>query len=190
MQARLLEVRRAFAKDLPEDLRDAISFFDRAEYNSALSLQDNILFGKLAWGMAGSQAKVGQLMAEVIRDLDLRLLVIELGLETGVGIGGARLTPAQRQKTAIARAVLKQPAIIVLSEATAILDGASQATVMDNLREEFRGRALIWVLHRPSDAARFDQVLVMKDGKLAESGAFAELMDRDDSVLSGLVALE
>ena len=129
-------------------------------------------------------------MAEVIRDLDLRLLVIELGLETGVGIGGARLTPAQRQKTAIARAVLKQPAIMVLSEATAMLDGASQAAVMDNLREEFRGRALIWVLHRPSDASHFDQVLVMKDGKLAESGAFAELMDRDDSVLSDLVALE
>ena len=190
MQARLVEVRHAFAKDLPEDLRGAISFFDRAEYNSALSLQDNILFGKLAWGMAGSQAKVGQLMADVIRDLDLRPLVIELGLETGVGIGGARLTPAQRQKTAIARAVLKQPAIMVLSEATAMLDGASQAAVMDNLREEFRGRALIWVLHRPSDAARFDRVLVMKDGKLAESGAFAELMDRDDSVLAGLVARE
>ena len=71
-----------------------------------------------------------------------------------------------------------------------MLDGASQAAVMDNLREEFRARALIWVVHRPSDAARFDQVLVMKDGKLAESGTFAELMDRTDSVLASLVAHE
>ena len=190
MQVRLLEVRHAFARSLPEDLKGAISFFDRAEYNSALSLQDNILFGKVAWGVAGSQTKVGDLMADVIDGLDLRPLVIELGLETEVGIGGARLTPAQRQKTAIARAVLKRPTIMVLSEATAVLDGASQATVMNNLREEFRARTLIWVVHRPSDAARFDQVLVMKFGKLAERGTFEELMERDNSVLGNLVAHE
>ena len=190
MQVRLLEVRHAFARSLPEDLRGAISFFDRAEYNSALSLQDDILFGKVAWGVAGSQTKVGDLIADVIGDLDLRPLVIELGLETEVGIGGARLTPAQRQKTAIARAVLKHPAIMVLSEATAVLDGASQAAVMNNLREEFRARTLIWVVHRPSDAARFDQVLVMKFGKLAERGTFGELMERDNSVLANLVAHE
>ena len=190
MQMRLLEVRHAFARGLPEELKGAISFFDRAEYNPALSLQDNILFGKVAWGVAGSQTKVGDLMADVIGDLDLRPLVIELGLETEVGIGGARLTPAQRQKTAIARAVLKHPAIMVLSEATAVLDGASQATVMNNLREEFRARTLIWVVHRPSDAARFDQVLVMKFGKLAERGTFGELMERDNSVLANLVAHE
>ncbi len=190
MQVRLLEVRHAFARGLPEDLKGAISFFDRAEYNPALSLQDNILFGKVAWGVAGSQTKVGNLMADVIGDLELRPLVIELGLETEVGIGGARLTPAQRQKAAIARAVLKHPAIMVLSEATAVLDGASQATVMNNLREEFRARTLIWVVHRPSDASRFDQVLVMKFGKLAERGTFGELMERDNSVLAGLVAHE
>ena len=190
MQARLLEVRHAFAANLSQDLKSAISFFDRAEYNPALSLQDNILFGKIAWGMAGSQEKVGRLMADVIRDLGLRALVIELGLETEVGIGGARLSPAQRQKTAIARAVLKRPAIMVLSEATAMLDGASQTAVMDNVREEFRSRALVWVVHRPSDAAHFDQVLVMKDGKLAERGTFEELIQNDDSVLASLIAHE
>ncbi len=189
MQARLLEVRRAFAEGLPESLEGAISFFDRERYDPVLSLQDNILFGKVAYGMAQSQAKVGDLMAEVIEDLDLRPVVIELGLETAVGIGGARLSSAQRQKAAIARAVLKRPGVMVIAEATALLDGASQAAVMENLRTEFRGRAMIWVLHRPSDAEHFDQVLVMKDGKIAEKGSCQDLMAKA-SILAGLVSRE
>ena len=189
MQGRLLEVRRAFAEGLPELLEGAISFFDRERYDPVLSLQDNILFGKVAFGIAQSQAKVGDLMAEVIEDLDLRPVVIELGLETGVGIGGARLSPAQRQKAAIARAVLKRPGIMVIAEATALFDGTSQAAVMENLRAEFRGRAMIWVLHRPSDAEHFDQVLVMKDGKIAEKGSYQDLMAKD-SILAGLVSRE
>ena len=189
MQGRLLEVRRAFAEGLPELLEGAISFFDRERYDPVLSLQDNILFGKVAFGIAQSQAKVGDLMAEVIEDLDLRPVVIELGLETGVGIGGARLSPAQRQKAAIARAVLKRPGIMVIAEATALFDGTSQAAVMENLRAEFRGRTMIWVLHRPSDAEHFDQVLVMKDGKIAEKGSYQDLMAKD-SILAGLVSRE
>ena len=189
MQARLLEVRRAFAEGLPESLEGAISFFDRERYDPVLSLQDNILFGKVAYGMAQSQAKVGDLMAEVIEDLDLRPVVIELGLETAVGIGGARLSSAQRQKAAIARAVLKRPGIMVIAEATALFDGSSQAAVMENLRTEFRGRAMIWVLHRPSDAEHFDQVLVMKDGKIAERGSYQDLMAKA-SILAGLVSRE
>ncbi len=189
MQARLLEVRRAFAEGLPESLEGAVSFFDRERYDPVLSLQDNILFGKVAYSMAQSQAKVGDLMAEVIEDLDLRPVVIELGLETGVGIGGARLSAAQRQKAAIARAVLKRPGIMVIAEATALFDGTTQAAVMENLRTEFRGRALIWVVHRPSDAEHFDQVLVMKDGKIAEKGFYQDLMARA-STLAGLVSRE
>ena len=189
MKVRLLEVRRAFAEGLPESLEGAISFFDRERYDPVLSLQDNILFGKVAFGMAQSQAKVGDLMAEVIEDLDLRPVVIELGLETGVGIGGARLAPTQRQKAAIARAVLKRPGIMIIAEATALFDGTSQAAVMENLRTEFRGRAMIWVVHRPSDAKNFDQVLVMKDGKIAERGSYQDLMAKD-SILASLVSRE
>ncbi len=189
VQARLLEVRRAFTEGLPERMRSAISFFDRERYDPVLSLQDNILFGKVAYGVARSQERVGDLVAEVIEDLDLRPMVIELGLETEVGIGGARLSPAQRQKAGVARAVLKRPAILVLAEATAPLDGASQSAVMENLRSEFRGRAMIWAVHRPSDARHFDQVLVMKDGKVAERGSYSDLVS-GESVLAGLVSSE
>ena len=82
----------------------------------------------------------------------------------------------QRQKLAIARAVLKRPEVLVLDEATASLDEASQSQIMDKLFEEFRGRSLFWVLHRPALAERFDQVIVLDEGRVGEHGSYAELM--------------
>ena len=189
MQERLLEARRAFAEDLPEALARSVEFFDRDRYNAASSLQDNILFGKLAYGRAQAQVKIGNLISEVIESLDLRSVVVEVGLDFEVGIGGARLSTAQRQKTAIARAVLKRPQLMVLSEATAALDGSAQTTILNNIREEFRDRTVIWAMHRPSQARDFDQVLAMADGKVVEKGTFDELMEKK-ATLADLVAAE
>ena len=189
MRARLLEARRLFAEGLPAELEGAIEFFDRDRYNAASSLQDNILFGKLAYGRAQSQARVGRLVSEVVEALDLRPVAVEAGLDFEVGIGGSRLSPALRQKTAIARAVLKRPRVLVLSEATSALDGASQRTVSDRIREEFRGRAVVWSLHRPSQARGFDRVAVMKGGGIVEQGAYDDLMAKG-SALADLVAAE
>ena len=188
-QARILEARKAFAENLPENLRASVEFFDVDRYNAASSLQDNILFGKLVYGRAQAQSKVGELMSQVIEALSLRSVVVEVGLDFEVGIGGARLSPAQRQKASIARAVLKRPAIMILSESTASLDGASQSTILRNLREEFAGRALIWVMHRPSQARDFDRVLVMSGGRLVERGTYDELVEKG-SHLSELIAAE
>ena len=78
---------------------------------------------------------------------------------------------AQRQRAAIARALLKQPDLLILNEATAALDGQSQARVSEGLRQEMAGRGLIWVLHRASMARNFDHILVMSGGKLLELDA-------------------
>ena len=188
-QNRILEARSAFAENLPADLRASVEFFDVDRYNAASSLQDNILFGKLVYGRAQAQSKVGELMSQVVEALHLRSTVVEVGLDFEVGIGGARLSPAQRQKASIARAVLKRPAILILSEATASLDGAAQSTILKNVREEFRGRALIWAMHRPSQARGFDHVLVMASGRLVDRGGYDELVEKS-SLLSELIAAE
>ncbi len=189
MQQRLLEARRVFREQLPESARDQIAFFDPEHYNAAASLQDNILFGKIAYGEADAVARIPQVLAEVLDALSLRPAVISVGLDYHVGTAGARLSPAQRQRAAIARAVLKRPDLLILSEATSALDGQAQATVTRGLREEMAGRGLIWVLHRASLARNFDRVLVMSGGKLQEQGRFAEL-DRKDSLTTLLMAAE
>ena len=189
MQQRLLEARRAFREELPEEARGQIEFFDPARYNAAASLQDNILFGKIAYGEADATVRVPQVLGQVLDALSLRSAVIDVGLDYHVGTAGSRLSLAQRQRAAIARALLKRPDLLILNEATGALDAPAQAKAMAGLRQEMAGRGLIWVLHRASLARNFDRVLVMSAGKLQEQGRFEEL-DRKDSLTALLMAAE
>ena len=182
LRTRVLAARRRFAASIPEALRSAIQFFDAERYNAAASIQDNILFGKVAYGQARAAERVKALVTEVIDELDLRPAVIEAGLDFHTGIGGGRLGAVQRQKVGLARAILKRPDVVVLSDATAGLDGASHARIAENLFREFEGRGLIWSLHRAELARAFDEVVVMRGGQVAASGRFEEL-DREGSAL-------
>jgi ABC-type multidrug transport system fused ATPase/permease subunit len=189
MRASILEARRVFADELPGELAGAVDFFDEARYNAAANLQDNILFGKVAYGQAQAADRVGALIREVVEELELRDTVASVGLEFPVGIAGSRLSSVQRQKLGLARALIKQPRMLVLNEATASLDSASQARIMDVLLERFQGRCLIWVLHRAGLAERFDRVLVLRHGRVVEQGSFAEL-NQDGSELKRLLDSE
>jgi ABC-type multidrug transport system fused ATPase/permease subunit len=189
MQQRLLEARHVFRAELPASARNEIAFFDPDEYNAAASLQDNVLFGKIAYGESDATQRVPEMLAYVLERLELRPAVIGVGLDYQVGTGGGRLSLAQRQRAAIARAVLKRPDLLVLGEATSALDGQAQTKVTQGLREEMAGRGLIWALHRASLARNFDRVLVMSGGKLQEQGRFAEL-DNENSLTTMLMAAE
>jgi ABC-type multidrug transport system fused ATPase/permease subunit len=189
IQHRLLEARAAFRSDLPEEAKGQIEFFDAERYNAAASLQDNILFGKIAYGEADAPLRVPAVLSEVLDTLALRAMVIDVGLDYQVGSGGSRLSAGQRQRAAIARALLKRPDLLILNEATAALDGQAQAKVTQGLQQEMAGRGLIWVLHRASLARNFDRVLVMSGGKLQEQGRIADL-DGKDSLTALLMAAE
>jgi len=189
MQQRLLEARHAFREGLAEEARGQIEFFDPGRYNAAASLQDNILFGKIAYGEADAIVRVPQVLGEVLAALSLRSAVIDVGLDYHVGTAGSRLSLAQRQRAGIARALLKRPDLLILNEATAALDAPAQVKVTSGLCQEMAGRGLIWVLHRASLARNFDRVLVMSGGKLQEQGRFEEL-DRKDSLTALLMAAE
>jgi len=181
MQERLVLARRRFSEGLGAD-ETSIEFFDAERYNSSVSILDNILFGRLAYGRQRSAARIGAVIGEVVDALGLRRLITECGLDYPVGIAGSRLSSVQRQKLALARAVLKRPDMLVVDRATAPLDAASQTRILDNLLKEFESRALIWVVHRASLAERFEQTIVLEGGKVVEQGPFADL-NRPGAVL-------
>jgi len=189
LEARIVEARHIFAADLPAELRGSIEFFADDRYNAAATIQDNLLFGKLAFGEADAEMRLIEVVAQVIDALDLRRTVIEAGLSFGVGPGGSRLSLGQRQKVAIARAILKRPDVLILSEATSALDGSTQAKLIEILKEEFAGRGLIWVLHRARLARQFQEALVMEHGRLVEQGALADL-DKPGTKLNELMTTE
>jgi putative ABC transport system ATP-binding protein len=174
-EARVLEARRHFSANLPRELSRAVEFFDPQRYNRAATLQDNILFGKIVTGQAGAVERITTLVRELLDELGLRPMVVRNGLDYHVGVGGARLSVADRQKVALVRALLKRPALLVLDHAAATLDPASQARMVDSVLAERKGQAVVWVLSRAEYGERFAVVLVMDRGRLVESGAFAEL---------------
>ena len=189
LQARILKARRLFREQLPDDLAGAISFFDPEHYTVGASLQDNILFGKIAYGQAQAAERISDLIGEVLKDLDLRARIIEAGLQAPTGVAGARLSLAQRQKLTLARAVLKQPEMLIAYDPVGPLDPNEQSAVLDAVLEAFAGRTVIWALSRGDWAERFDHVLVMQRGRVVEQGNWAEL-NKDGSALHGLIAAE
>lgn len=174
-EARILQARRYFAAHLPAGMRGGIEFFDAARYNGAATLQDNILFGKVATGQAQAGSRIAAMLHEVLEELQLRPQVASIGLGYQVGVGGGRLSSADRQKVAIARALLRRPAVLILDQAAAVLDGGSQSRIVASVLDRRKGSCVFWALQRNDLAERFGHTLVMERGRLAEQGRFADL---------------
>jgi putative ABC transport system ATP-binding protein len=189
LQARILEARRLFREQLPAELAGAVAFFGPDDYTAGATVQDNVLFGKIAYGQAQATERISELMEDVLQDLGLRERIIEAGLSAPTGVGGARLSLAQRQKLALARAVLKRPEVLIAYDPIGPLDPAEQTAVLDAVLEAFKDRTLIWALSRGDWAQRFDHVLVMQRGRVVEQGDYAAL-NKDGSALHELIAAE
>lgn len=178
VQEMVLQARKVFRNELPDELRDAIDFFDAEKYNAAASVQDNILFGKLTYGEANAARTIGDLLREVIEEGGMYNAVINAGLSTRVGTGGIILSAAVQQKLAMARCVLKQPDLLILHQSFSALDGRERTEILNALREEFKGRGVIFSLRFPSMAEKLDHIVVMRRGELVEKGNFEELTNK------------
>jgi ATP-binding cassette, subfamily B, bacterial len=109
---------------------------------------------------------------------------------TIVGERGVKLSGGQRQRIAIARAILKDPAILILDEATSSLDMHSEALVQEALEKLMENRTTIIIAHRLSTIKKVDRIFVIKEGTLAEKGSHAELTSLHDGIYSNLLKLQ
>lgn len=190
IQKRILEARKLFAEEIGDELRDEIEFFEAGHYNRSSSIQDNILFGKIALDKANAIEEVNHLVTEIIDQENLRPMIINAGLNSQAGLAGSRLSQGQRQKLSIARALLRRPDHLILNEATSSLDSGSQTIVMSNLLSEMKDRNVTWALQRASLAENFDRVLVLSGGQVVEDGSFQDLVKKEDSVINDLLREE
>lgn len=186
IQAKVVTARQWLRQHLPPDLQGAIAFFDPDTYNDALPLQENILFGKVAYGQAQAHERTTALVRELLEDLGLRDQVLQVGLQFECGVGGSRLGLAQRQKLALAREIVKRPALLILQNPLAALDAADQEAIRAALLEEFEGRSLMWILGNADWAPHFDRVIVMQNGRVAAFGTFDQL-EREPQAVATLL---
>ncbi len=142
-------------------------------------LQDNFLFDgtigeNIAFSSPGATAEEVRAAARVA-NADEFIDRFEDGYDTIVGERGVKLSGGQRQRIAIARAILADPRILVLDEATSSLDSASEALIREGLHALRRGRTTFVIAHRLSTIVSADQILVLDEGRIVERGNHAEL---------------
>ena len=162
--------------------------------NIGIVPQEVILFGgsikeNIAYGKPGASD-------EEIRQAAMKAHAMEFierfpeGMETTIGERGIKLSGGQRQRIAIARALLKNPAILILDEATSSLDAESEQLVQLALEELMQNRTSIMIAHRLSTIRKADKIYVLKGGRIAESGSHDELSALPGGIYTKLLKLQ
>ena len=171
LMGKLLVARKAFHKALGDE-QTVIAFYHPDAFNAAASIKDNILMGRVAYGMAEAESRVGALIQEVIGELDLQPYVFQAGLEFNIGSAGKRLTASQRQKLALARALLRRPDYLISHRGLSQLDGQAQAEILGRVVDHAKtlggdGFGMLWNLENPRLAEHFERIVRMENGRIA-----------------------
>lgn len=154
-----------------ESLRAQISIVPQETLLFGASVRENIAYGKLD----ASDEEIREAARAANADNFIRLLPD--GYETLVGERGVKLSAGQRQRIAIARALLRDGRVLILDEATAALDNESEALVQDALERLMSERTTLVIAHRLSTVERADRILVLDAGRIVEQGTHRELLD-------------
>lgn len=155
-----------------KDLRAKIAFVAQDVFLFAGTIRENITYG--------SPHKSEEEMLEAAKRANIHEYVMSLpnGYDTEVGERGVKLSGGQKQRISIARAFLKDPAILILDEATSALDNMTEMQVQKALSELSVGRTTLVVAHRLSTVKNADEILVLTDGEITERGSHEQLIEQ------------
>ncbi len=156
-----------------EDYRNQLGVVLQETFLFDGSVRDNVLFSR----PQASEAEVQRACA--IAHVDEFAGRFPKGYDTVVGERGVKLSGGQRQRISIARAILADPAILILDEATSSLDSESEALIQEGLQYLLRGRTTFVIAHRLSTIRAADQILVLEAGRVVECGTHGELLARE-----------
>lgn len=156
-----------------EDIRKWIGYVPQDHFLFSKTVRENILFGKM-------DATEDEL-AEAIRlaDFEKDLTMLPNRLETLVGEKGVALSGGQKQRISIARALIKNPEILILDDSLSAVDAKTETTIIENIQNERAGKTTIITTHRLSAVQHADRIIVLDSGKVIEEGSHADLLLND-----------
>ncbi|MFD2532688.1 ABC transporter ATP-binding protein [Gracilimonas halophila] len=155
-----------------KSLREQISIVPQEVHLFGTTIRENIIYGKLD----ASEEEIIQ----AAKDANAHKFILQTdkGYDSLIGEKGVKLSGGQRQRLAIARAILKNPAILLLDEATSSLDSESEAQVQEALTRLMQNRTTFVIAHRLSTVQHADHILVLDEGKIVEEGTHLELIEQ------------
>lgn len=166
------------------DIRNQVAIVPQDVMLFGGTIRENIAYGKLT----ASEDEI--IKAAQRANAHQFIMSFPEGYDTVVGERGVKLSGGQRQRIAIARALLKNPAILILDEATSSLDSESERLVQEALEELMKGRTSIIIAHRLSTIREADNIIVLEKGKIIESGNHLELINNENGLYRYLSALQ
>jgi subfamily B ATP-binding cassette protein MsbA len=156
------------------DLRESIGVVPQEPTLFSGTIRENIAYAIAGTGKNATDAEIeAAARAANAHEFIQRL---PMGYETAVGERGVKLSGGQRQRLAIARVFLKNPALVILDEATSSLDSESERFVEEAMEQLLRGRSTLIIAHRLSTVLRADRVVVLEHGRVVETGSHADLL--------------
>ena len=166
------------------DIRNQVAIVPQDVLLFGGSIEENIAYGKI------NASKAEIILAAQRANADSFIQGFPEGYQTIVGERGVKLSGGQRQRIAIARALLKNPAILILDEATSSLDSESERLVQEALEELMKGRTSIIIAHRLSTIREADRIVVIDNGKVIENGSHEALMQSEGGLYKYLSQLQ
>jgi subfamily B ATP-binding cassette protein MsbA len=152
-------------------------------------LFNDTIFNNIALGKPNASMEDVIHAAKVANAHDF-IVQTENGYHTNIGDRGVRLSGGQRQRLSIARAVFKNPEILILDEATSALDTESEKLVQEALSNLMKGRTTLVIAHRLSTIQDADEIIVLQDGRIVERGKHIDLIEKEDGIYKKLTILQ
>ncbi|MGE7606611.1 ABC transporter ATP-binding protein [Peribacillus frigoritolerans] len=156
-----------------EDIRKWIGYVPQDHFLFSKTVRENILFGK----MDATEDELAE--AIQLADFEKDLTMLPNRLETLVGEKGVALSGGQKQRISIARALIKNPEILILDDSLSAVDAKTETTIIENIQNERAGKTTIITTHRLSAVQHADRIIVLDSGKIIEEGTHADLLLND-----------